>query len=133
MDFCIQGLKTGEIAERLDLSISRVSTIMNGPNFKHQLAIRRAKFEDDFDEKVANNRQEAAEVLKRSAVAAAQRMVQLVDSESDSIAHRASSDILDRVGPQKRTGVETSQATINIDIDAAKLIEETLKMDNGAS
>jgi hypothetical protein len=57
-------------------------------------------------------------------------MAQLVDSESDSIAFKASADIMDRAGPTKQNKtVNIDQANIIIDNDMANLIKETLEME----
>jgi hypothetical protein len=133
MDLVIEGLKPGQIAERLNLTLSYVSTIIHAPQFDHQLAIRRERIEERIDSDVVDRIQESTEILRKNAVAAANRIAAQVDSESDAIAFRASTDILDRVGQQKRSGVEVTQTTVNIDVKAAMLIKETLDMDKIAS
>jgi uncharacterized protein (DUF4415 family) len=133
MDLAIQGLKPGAIAERVELSPARVSVIMNAPQFKHQLSQRRATYTEEFDSALADKTREAADIIRKNAKAAAERMAELVDSTSEPVALRASADILDRHrGTQKQTGVNVAAAVVNIDVDAAALIKETLEMDKAS-
>lgn len=139
MDFVIQGMKSGEIAERLGLSLSYVSTVINAPQFSDALAIRRGNISQQVDDRSIEHLQEAANesrdadrILREHARKAAENMARLADGDNDSIALRANADILDRVGPQKRTGVDATQTIVNIDINAAMLIKETLEMDKAS-
>lgn len=130
VDFAIRGLKAKEIAERLGLTQPYVCTIMAAPNFQHQLAIRRSKFEDQADEQLVRSDAEAADVLKESAKDAAKRMVELMEGESESISFKASADIMDRVGPQKQQrDAQMQQNIVIVDEKAAVLIKETLMID----
>ena len=138
MDFVIQGLKSGMIAERLNLTLPYVSTIINAPQFQHQLAIRREKIENEIDSGVISHKQEAVNasieaerVLRAHAKQTAENLVRLVDGDKEPISLRASQDLLDRVGPQKRTGVDVASTVVNIDMEAAILIKETIEMDKG--
>lgn len=130
MDMVISGLKSGEIADSLKLTVQYVSTVIHAPQFQHQLAMRREKFEEDFDQNLIASEQEAAEILRNNAAAAARKMVRLLDSESEQIVHKASTDIMDRVGPTKQNkNIDLSQTNIIIDEGMANLIKETLDMD----
>lgn len=131
MDFAIQGLTSGQIAKRIDLSHPYICTIMSAPNFQHQLAIRREKLEERIDDKVANATVEAGTVLKEKAVKAAERLVELVDSENDPLALRASESVLDRVGVSKKTdgGIKLNQQIVIVDDKVARRIQETLEME----
>lgn len=130
MDMVITGLKSGEIADKLGLTVQYISTIVHGPQFQHQLAIRREKFEDDFDDNLIASEQKANQILRENAAKAANKMVALLDSESEQIIHKASTDIMDRVGPTKQNkSIDLSQTNIIIDEGMANLIKETLDMD----
>lgn len=130
-DLAIQGLTSGQIAKRLDMSHPYICTIMSAPNFQHQLAIRRAKLEDRIDDKVANATVEAGTILKGASIEAAKKLVDLVDSSNDPLALRASESVLDRVGVSKKTesGVAMIQQVVIIDDKVAKTIQETLEME----
>lgn len=132
MDLAIQGLRSGQIAERLGLSHPYVCTVMSAPNFQHQLAIRRERLEDRIDEKVANATVEAATILKENAVRAAKKLVELVDGSDNPLALRASESVLDRAGVTKKSergGLMMQQQVIVLDEKTAQAIEETLMME----
>jgi len=129
MDLYIQGLMPKEIGERLNKHPHYVSKIINAPNFQHMLSIRRAQISDEIDERVINSEKEATDVLKAHAKETAEKMVKLLDAESEGVQLRAAADILDRVGPQKRQkGAEVSATVVMIDAEAAVLIKETAEM-----
>jgi len=93
------------------------------------LSIRRAQISDEIDERVINSEKEATDVLKAHAKETAEKMVKLLDAESEGVQLRAAADILDRVGPQKRQkGAEVSATVVMIDAEAAVLIKETAEM-----
>jgi len=131
MDLAIQGLKSGEIAKRLDLTHPYICTVMAAPNFQHQLSVRRGRLEDKIDEKIINTTVEAGNEIKKHAVAAARKMVDLLDNDSPAIQHRAAGDILDRAGVCKKSdqGIKMQQQIVIIDDKTAKVIEETLMME----
>lgn len=131
LDLAIQGLKPGQIAERLSLSLPYVSTILNAPNFQHMLAIRRGKLEDRIDDKIVNSKVEAADVIAAHAVEAAKKLVALADCEHNPIALRASESILDRAGVIKKSdgGGRMTQQIVIIDNKTAQVIQETLEME----
>ncbi len=134
MDMVISGLKSGEIAKSLGLTVQYVSTVIHAPQFEHQLAIRREKFEETFDKNLIDLEQEASAILVKNASKAAQKMVDLLDNENSTIQQKASGDIMDRVGPTKQaTSRDVTQTNIIIDADMAKLIQETMKMDRPAT
>lgn len=129
MNLYIQNVTVPQIAERTGHSRQYISSIVGAPNFQHMLSIRRATVADGIDEKVINAEKEAADVLKAHAKETAEKMVKLLDSESEAIVLRAGADILDRVGPQKRSkGNEAHATVVMVDGDGAKLIQETLEM-----
>jgi len=131
MDLVIQGVKSGQIAKRLDIGHSYVSTILGGPNFQHQLTMRRAKFQDKLDEKIVNTTVEAGNVLKAAAVRAANRMANLVDAGTPGLQKSAAADILDRVGLAKQTqqNIDVSAKVVVLDAKSASVIEDLLAED----
>lgn len=132
MNLHVQNLSAKQIAERLGHGKAYVSNIISAPNFQHMLSIRRATIADGIDERVINAEKEAADVLKAHAKETAEKMVRLLDSENEAIVFRVGSDILDRVGPSKRSkGNEAVATVVMIDGDAAKLIKETAEMIQG--
>jgi hypothetical protein len=133
MDLTIQGLKSGQIAERLGLTGAYVSTITSAANYQHQLAIRREKLENRIDDKVVNATVEAADVLKEHSVQAARNLVAMADGDKSPISLRANESVLDRVGVSKKSdgGIKMAQQVVIIDDKTAKTIQETLEMEKG--
>lgn len=132
MDLAIQGLTSGQIAQRLEMSPPYISTIMGAANFQHQLSIRREKLEGRIDDKVVNATVEAGSILKENAVRAAQKIVDLVENDNNPLALRASESILDRIGVSKKVdgGATMVQQVVIIDDKTARAIQETLEMEN---
>jgi len=131
MDLAIQGLGSGDIAKRLELTQPYVCVIMGAGNFQHQLAIRREKLENRIDDKVANATVEAGDVLKDASIQAARKLVALVENDNNPIALRASESVLDRVGVSKKTdgGARMTQQVVIIDDKTARMVQETLEME----
>ena len=137
MDLLIQGMKPGEIAKTLSISNTYVSEICNAPQFQNSLAIRRSRIADKIDDSIVESRTKAAQevaeaerVLKESAREAAERMAAMVNSGNDSIALRASAEILDRSGLPKQTS-QPSLAGASVTVinnETAVLIKETMEM-----
>ncbi len=130
MDMVISGFKSGAIAEKLGLTLPYVSKVVHAPQFEHQLAIRRNRYEETFDKDLIDAEHDAMQILKDKAAAAAQKMVDLMEDDSPTIQHKSAADIMDRVGPTKQTkNLDISQTNIIIDEGMANLIKETLSMD----
>lgn len=129
MDFVLQGLTNKQIAERLSLSPSFVSSVTNSPNFEHSLAIRRERMQRDLETKVVNKEIEESDQLKEGAKRAMARMIDLIDSSAENIARQAATDILDRAGPYKQSaGQQVNQSIVIIDEKSATLIDESLRL-----
>lgn len=127
LDYAMQGLTSGQIAQRLNMSGPFVSSLMNSPQFQHQLALRRGSYEEKLDESILRKEEEAVSVLRLSAKDAAERMVSLLESDSESIQFKSAADILDRVGPSKQSGAnQAGSAVIVINEVDARIIQDTL-------
>lgn len=131
MDLAIQGLTSGEIAKRLDLTQTYISTIRGAANFQHQLAIRREKLDDRIDDKIVNATVEAADVIKEHVVQAARNLVEMADCDKNPLSLKANESVLDRGGIPKKVdgGVTQAQQIVIIDDKTAKAIQETLEME----
>ena len=131
MDCVIEGLSGREIADKLGLSEYYISTIKGGPQFQHQLAIRRARYSEKHDDEVARKAVQANDVLRQHAAEAAQNLVNLMNADSDSIKLRAAEGVLDRTGSPRQGGAQVQVANITINEGDAALIKETLDMTKG--
>lgn len=131
MDMVLEGVKSGEIARALGLTPSYVSAIIHAPQFEHQLAVRKAHITEQFDDDLASTAEAANDLLRKHAFEAATKLVNLISSDSASVAHKASQDVLDRAGITKQAqNINIDQTNIIIDEAAALLIKETLEMDS---
>jgi hypothetical protein len=108
-----------------------ISVITNSPSFQHELAVRRAKLDDLVLAQVGNASNEVADAIRDGARAAVRRLVQAVDSVDESIAVRASSDILDRAGFPRAARVEQRSVSITLTAEDAARISDTMKMVSG--
>ena len=135
LDLAMKGLSVREISQVLDMHRTTVSNIMNAANFQHQLAVRRAQYEEKHDESVLrleeetiSAEKEAQEELRKNALQAAQKMVDLLDDESPTIQLKTSAEILNRVGVCSKVGGASAQAAVIINISEkdAAVIKETL-------
>lgn len=133
MNLFIQNVSILQIAERLGHGRAYISSLVSAPNFQHMLSIRRATVADGIDERVINSEKESADALRAHAKEIAENMARLaLESECEAIQLRAGTDVLDRVGPQKRQkGSEASSTVVMIDVEGAKLIKETAEMIQG--
>lgn len=136
MDLAMKGLSVREIASIVDMRRGTVATIVNAANFQHQLAVRRASYEEKhdesilrFEEETISAEKEAQEELRKNALSAAQKMVDLLEDESSAIQLKSAADILDRVGPSKQSGASGAQQAVIINISEkdAAVIQETLR------
>ena len=131
MDMVLEDAGTGEIAKALGLTPSYVSTIIHAPQFEHQLAVRKAHITEQFDDNLVSTVEEANDLLRKHAFAAATKLVALTGSDNENVAHKASVDVLGISGITKQTqNVNIDQTNIIIDENAAELIKETLEMDS---
>ena len=135
MDLAMRGNTPVEIANLLGTPYRTVVRLMSAPNFEHQLAIRRAQYEEKHDESILRHEEEAVAAedvaraeLRKNALQAAQKMVDLLDDESPTIQLKTSAEILNRVGVCSKVGGASAQAAVIINISEkdAAVIKETL-------
>ena len=130
IDLCLAGLSQKAIATELDMSPGSISIITKSPQFQHELALRRASLNNKIDNTIAASVTDASDVLKRHSVFAAQKLVQLVSSEDESIARMSASDILDRAGCPKVTKSSQSNVSTVVVLNAEDVqrLSETLSL-----
>lgn len=132
MDLHLQGLRSKDIAAKVGMTPRYIGEIINAPNFQHMLAIRRNQIQEKLDNEIVDTTVDAANELKRHAKAAADRLVELVDGDSESTQLKSSVEILDRAGVvSQKKGVEASATVVVVDEKSATLIADTLRMDEG--
>ena len=130
IDRCLRGKTVAEIAKELGMHPRTISIIIKSPQFQHELGMRREEINEIANVDIATDNDEVAETLKKAGLDAARKLIGGLDSEDESIKFKSATDILDRTGYPKFTKqVGNSVATIVLDDKAAKLIVESLKMD----
>lgn len=102
VDLCVRGWAAIDIAKHLKMTGPSVSVIMNSPTFKHEFALRRAIFEDRDNQSIIDEEDEVTKTLREGARAAAQKLVQHIDSIEESISVKSCAEVLDRTGYIKK-------------------------------
>lgn len=130
LDLCILGKTTNQIAELLGMKRAQINLIINAPNFQHELAMRRERFEEQQFDEIKNNEDEVANTLREGAIAAAEKLVLGIDSPDDTLAIRSATEILDRTGYPKTQRVDGAAKTVVVinNSDADRL-RESLELD----
>jgi HEAT repeat protein len=129
MDLTIAGEKQTEIAKRLKLSKQAVSSIIKSKVFQEHLPKRRLELQQATGEP-KDVCEAAARVLQKGALAAAKRLVELLDSEDERVRLAAAIAILDRTGHGKMLHAKCTveSQTLVLSAEDAQRIYETLEM-----
>ena len=133
LDLCIAGVPNPRIAEQLSMSRSMVGIITSSPAFQHQLAIRRAKYEEVQNEHQASEVDEVKNQLKKNALAAADKLIGGLDSVDEKISQKAATEILDRTGypkEQKLSGQLDNKPQIILTKIEINNLKDALDSDN---
>lgn len=130
LDLCVLGWTISDIAKHLGMANSTISTITNSPSFQHEFAIRREKYEEQFDSKSVDNINDVTDALKAGALSAANKLVSSLNSSDAALGLRSATEILDRTGHPKTQRTEgTGPAVVVINSLDASRLSETLNMD----
>ncbi len=131
LDYAVKGTPNKEIAERLSMSQVQVGVIISSPSFQHQFALRRKEYETTLDEHSACEVDEVKNVLKESALKAAQKLIDGIDSKSERTGIKCATEILDRTGYPKETKVGGDTVATQIIINSKDFanLKESLKLD----
>ena len=132
LDYCISGLTPTEIAKKLKMTKGQVSIVMNSPSFQHQFAMRRAKHEDTLSEHEASELDTTKELLQKSALVAANKLVDGMSSCDERIKLKSATEILDRTGYSRINKDSSMSQNTNIIINSSDMnvLKETLQMVN---
>lgn len=137
VDMKLRGVAVAEIASNLGMSVAQVSIICNSASFQHELSTRQQKVEVITNDKIAEAKADAVlamdEVqssIKRGTIEAVKRVVGLISSEDDSLALKASTEILDRGGYPRVQRNDNRSVVVSISSVDAKILQETLLMDS---
>jgi hypothetical protein len=133
IDLAVLGRTNQEIAKELNMTAGQVGAVLKSPQVEHEFAIRRERVSELNDQKVVDAEDEVTKALREGAIAAARKLITAVNSPDESLAVRASGDVLDRAGypkVQKQIGGGSQTTLVVTGGDIARL-QSTLEMDNG--
>ncbi len=131
LELCLRGFTNKQIADYLGMSAMQISNVINSPSFQHELAIRRSQLETMSNESIVDSLDDVTRFIRDGARQAVQRLVNCVDSPDESIALRASQDVLDRAGYPRVSRVESRSMSVNLSSADAELIRDTLNIVGG--
>ncbi len=132
LDLVLDGnLTIKEIAEAVGMTQMGVHVIRRSPTFQHELAMRRKSREESYDETNVRDNLTALDLIHEKTAEAAEKIVDLMGSENESIALKSAVELLDRGGVPKETRSEQTNKTLVVTLSADDLdrIERTVMLD----
>lgn len=125
----LAGKGTNDIAQSLDMSVSRISIIKGSPLYKTEMETRREKLLEKFRDKQTDKlvKEDPVEViLKDAAIAAAKKKIELMkDGKSEFVQLAAAGDILDRAGYKSHQ--EKTRVSVELTDKMAARFEKALQ------
>lgn len=115
----IAGKRVRDAAKILRLSAGTVRTYIKCPEFQQKLWNHDQRLWQSIDEELRSSKVDMIVRIREASDQALERIVELMDSDDESISFRASSDILDR-NPEtsKRSKQDTTSTNVSIDFNA---------------
>lgn len=135
LDMVVAGHSHKTIAGALGMNPTSIGLITRSPVFQKELARRRSEVEgaqsDIMNEEIQAKLGKARSILEQNAVAAAQKHVELMEAEDQSLQFRAAGAILDRVFGDSKSA--PSQPTVMLSAEQANLLVVALQETNNGS
>ena len=137
IELTLRGYTNKQIAEELSMTAMGVSIVTRSPNFQRELAIQKVILDERKIDNIAaessiavKNANSVEEKLKQATLEAVDKLTQTISSEDESLAMKASLEVLDRGGHPKSTKVETVK-TLNVSLsdEAADRLAKALLLD----
>lgn len=116
----IAGKRTREAASVLGMSMATVRTYIKCPEFQKKLWAHDHKLWGRVDEELRQSKLTTTLRIAEMSEQALERLQELMESEDESIAFRASSDVLDR-NPQTSKHSKEDRTEVKVEINAAQL------------
>jgi DNA-binding CsgD family transcriptional regulator len=113
LELCLGGMSNKEIAEKLGMTTKMVGMIVNNPLSKHYVEKKTNEQKEIATEEALRREVNAQAVLSGNAIRAANRMVELVDSDNERVALNSAMAVYDRVF--SAPGKDGPAITINIE------------------
>ena len=128
LDLCLQGLSRNDIALVCGVTPESVGLVINSPLFQDELARRRQGQYIENKDKRTLNEGEALDILQKASAKAANRHVELLDSDNERTVQASANAILDRVLAVKGSEV----GAVKIDQTIINLLQITVNELKGA-
>lgn len=137
IELCLRGITNKQIANDLSMTPNAVSIITSSPNFQREYAIQKTILDEKKIDNIAVESSTAvknADTVKAKLVeathAAVEKLTTLVNSEDETLAMKASLEVLDRGGHPKSTKVENVETFhISLSDEAADRLAKALLLD----
>ena len=129
LDMTLQGVPQSVIAAELGISSNNICTIVTGPSFQHELALRRSSLTHKIDDQIAGIHQQVEDRLKNASLAAADKLCVSLDSPDEQVAVKSALELLDRTGHQKVNKIESKSSVLVLNAEDLARIEKSLELD----
>jgi len=116
---CLCGITRNDIASTLKMSPEGVGLIINSPLFQDELA-RQREMQIRKDSEVRSN--DALDILQNAAADAAQKHVNLLDSDDERVVQASANAILDRV----LKGNDAGKGLVKLDQGVVNMLQITI-------
>lgn len=127
VDLCLEGKTPQEIGEALEMEAASVRYIIRSPLFQDRLATRRRERSSSSDEIFHVNLVKAKEKISEGAVDAADKLVGLLDSESENVVLKSANSILGHAFGKDKDGSGVGGTVVHLDVDAINILQVALK------
>ena len=130
LDLSLDGFSRTQIAELVGMSPTSVGLILRAPLFQEEYSRRKEAQDAQDGEDRSVHRIRARDTLESASQLAAQKHVELLDSQDESIQLRSAKEILDRAWGKESEGkpsITVSADQINLLIETAQQVQEPEK------
>jgi DNA-binding transcriptional MerR regulator len=126
------GLPTRACAEKMGLSVQTIRHYLHIEAVQQEIKTKNAGIWQRIDDEITTSRLSLTERITHMSDKALEKISQLIDSEDERVAMKASSDILDRNPETSRTHkVESTSMVMKVDADQLRLAAKTaMEIDN---
>jgi transcriptional regulator len=128
LELVLRGVPDKDIIKTLGVSTSMLSVLKRSASFQHELSRRRAVIEEMSNRQIVDAQSEVSLAIKEGTRSAIKRLLGCINSDDESIALRASTEVLDRGGHPRVQRNENKNVSVSLAPEDAKLIAETLNM-----
>lgn len=131
VELCLAGHSPEAIAHATSRTVTSVRMVIGSPLFQQELARRRGEQNKRSDQTIGVHRSEAKRILEESLVTAANRQIELLDSNDERVRQTAVSAIFDRTFGKQTEPAGQSGSVIRIEAGAMLNLQLALAEDSG--